>query len=343
MVEKPSEQKSTGSGKASGSAVDRVELARNLFAQLKATAPQSTPSGGAPSSGTSAGGTAATGGTAALAAALGVLPATVGNIRVVGPAAQANAAAATKSRAATGAGAAQTSPVKNLPKKALAVRPPQYRLRFRLLPVTIFLLVLMLGARIGDTWRVFSRDGRLPEVPTLQAETAQTPASPPASKERKDEHAKPTKNAEPAPLPPPIAKPETVDVELVKHLSARREELDSRAKSLDQREALVAITEKRLDQKLAELQNVRQEIQNLLRQMDDKQKAQIESLVRIYESMKPKDAARIFEQLEPDVLLSVVERMKENKTAPILAAMDPMKAKDLTTRLAEQRRLPTVP
>ncbi len=138
-------------------------------------------------------------------------------------------------------------------------------------------------------------------------------------------------------------KPETVDLELVRHLTERREELDGRARQLDQREALMVAAEKRLDQKLAELQGVRNEIQSLLKQIDDKQKAQLESLVRIYETMKPKDAARIFEALEMPVLLEVVERMKEAKTALILGAMDPIKAKDLTTALAERRRLPTVP
>ena len=139
------------------------------------------------------------------------------------------------------------------------------------------------------------------------------------------------------------AKPDTIDLELVKHLTDRREELEKRGRAMEQREALIAAAEKRIDQKMTELQSVRQEIQNLLKQVDDKQRAQIESLVRIYENMKPKDAARIFEALEMPVLMEVVERMKESKTAPVLAAMDPIKAKDLTTALAERRRVPTVP
>jgi flagellar motility protein MotE (MotC chaperone) len=56
--------------------------------------------------------------------------------------------------------------------------------------------------------------------------------------------------------------------------------------------------------------------------------------------MKPKDAARIFEELEMDILLPVVERMKERKTAPILAKMNADKAKAITTELAQRRLLP---
>src|SRR3546814_17091245 len=75
----------------------------------------------------------------------------------------------------------------------------------------------------------------------------------------------------------------------------------------------------------------------------DLSEAQMQSLVKIYESMKPKDAARIFEELDMEVLLEVVERMKERKTAPILAEMNPERAKtgtpELDQRRSEERRV----
>ena len=73
---------------------------------------------------------------------------------------------------------------------------------------------------------------------------------------------------------------------------------------------------------------------------DEETEAQMKSLVKIYEAMKPKDAARIFEQLDLVVLLDVIERMKERKTAPILANMDPERAKTITLELAQRRTLP---
>jgi flagellar motility protein MotE (MotC chaperone) len=56
--------------------------------------------------------------------------------------------------------------------------------------------------------------------------------------------------------------------------------------------------------------------------------------------MKPKDAARIFEQLELDTLLSVAERMKERRLAPVMAQMNPEKAKEMTVQLSKLRNLP---
>lgn len=54
--------------------------------------------------------------------------------------------------------------------------------------------------------------------------------------------------------------------------------------------------------------------------------------------MKPREAARIFEQLDMPVLLDVLEHMKELKASPILASMDPAKARQVTLSLAERRQ-----
>ena len=73
---------------------------------------------------------------------------------------------------------------------------------------------------------------------------------------------------------------------------------------------------------------------------EEEQEQQLTSLVTMYESMKPKDAARILGQLDMDVLLQVVRRMSERKMAPILAAMDPIAAQDLTVQLVTGSALP---
>ena len=62
-----------------------------------------------------------------------------------------------------------------------------------------------------------------------------------------------------------------------------------------------------------------------------------QGLVKVYETMKPKDAATIFNDLSMPVLLQVVDRMKDSKAALILAAMNPDKARDVTAELAQMR------
>jgi len=127
------------------------------------------------------------------------------------------------------------------------------------------------------------------------------------------------------------------EINLLQALGDRRRELDRRERQIAEREALLAAAERRLEEKVASLQKLQETIQASLKQRDGEDTAQIDSLVKIYESMKPKDAARIFDQLAMGVLMPVVERMKERKTAPILAKMTPAKAREVTAELARRR------
>lgn len=128
--------------------------------------------------------------------------------------------------------------------------------------------------------------------------------------------------------------------EMHEDLLARRQQLDSREKALGEREALLEAGKKELDRKFQELSGLRDEIKGLLKAQSQEEEARIASLVKIYEGMKPKDAARIFNTLDTDILLRVVSRMGERKSAAILSVMDAERAKILTTLLAEQKSLP---
>lgn len=251
-------------------------------------------------------------------------------------------------------------------KPADDVRGSRFIFRFRLLPVTIFAAVLLLGVRVVDLWQVVAtRDAPLPEVPVTQARDAQptaavgngkgAPAQPPGrmqlaqaapgspAKEPAPQNAgEGDKKTEGDPLGGDALSPINNE-QLLKHYADRRAELEKSAKDVAMREALLSAAEKRIEQKLKEMEKVRNEIQNLLKMGDERQSQQLESLVKIYETMKPKEAARIFEELDLPVLLDVFQKMKETKTAPILAAMDPLKAKAVTSALVERRILPAVP
>ncbi len=133
------------------------------------------------------------------------------------------------------------------------------------------------------------------------------------------------------------------EIDLLQMLAERRTEIDRREAELDQRGTLLEAAERRIDEKIGELESLRKTIEELLIQRDEQEETQLNSLVKIYESMKPKDAARIFEELDMAVLLDVIERMKERKTAPILARMNPRRAKAITIELAQRRGLPTAP
>ncbi len=132
----------------------------------------------------------------------------------------------------------------------------------------------------------------------------------------------------------------STEIALLQDLAARRAELDARAADLDLREKTLMAVEQQVTVKIDELKRIEVTVQDLLGRFGGAQSARIESLVKIYQNMKPKDAARIFMELDTHVLLDVVERMRESKVAPILALMDPSRAKEITIELALRQSLP---
>lgn len=130
------------------------------------------------------------------------------------------------------------------------------------------------------------------------------------------------------------------EIDVLQSLAKRREALERREKELATREALLNVAEAEVEQKITELKILQTEIEKLLGKQTDVQENRLRSLVKIYENMKPQEAARIMNTLDMDVLLDVIGRMSERRSAPILANMVPDRARAVTIRLAEQRKLP---
>ena len=131
------------------------------------------------------------------------------------------------------------------------------------------------------------------------------------------------------------------EVDVLQSLGARRTELDARAADIDTQSALLDATQKRVDDRLAELKRVEAAVTALLVKTDDAQNAQADSMVTVYSKMKSKDAARIFDDLDDDVLVQVASRMKQAVLAEILGSMGTEKARKLTKMLIMKDRLPT--
>ena len=247
--------------------------------------------------------------------------------------------------------------------------------RLRLLPVLIVVASLTFMVRIGDTYFEIKNMG---EAQAQTADKpAEKPADPAATsidakKPVEDVTAAPPKEALPDPKTADAKKavpalPATPDAskaapimpekkqwqdsesdiddsgirkEVYDDLQQRRQQIEIKEKDLSQREALLKAGTEELNKKVEELTAIKNEIQSLLKQQSTEDAASTDRLVKIYEGMKPKDAARIFDQLDMDVLIPVVSKMSERKLSPIIAVMDATKAKNLTAFLAEQNKLP---
>ncbi len=127
----------------------------------------------------------------------------------------------------------------------------------------------------------------------------------------------------------------------MQNLSKRREELERWENNIQIKEATLDATQKRIDDKIKQIEAMKKQVALLLAQYNTQEDAKIHSLVKIYENMKPSEAARIFDEVEMPILLLVIDSMAEKKAAPILAAMNPKKAKQLTVELANERKINT--
>lgn len=130
------------------------------------------------------------------------------------------------------------------------------------------------------------------------------------------------------------------EIALLQDLSARRQELDAREAGFETRKRLLAEAERRIDEKIAQLAQLEKEILALVEVQEATDNEKFDSLVRVYERMRPRDAARIMESLDISLQLEVATRMREIKMAAILSAMDPAAARELTNRLASRAQLP---
>ena len=209
--------------------------------------------------------------------------------------------------------------------------------RPRLLPLALLGRVALAGVKL----EALLRGGAAPGIVAPAVAQAPPAAAPPAA-------APPAAPAAPAaaapaatPVAPPPAAPDQVaERAVLEALRARRAEIEAREEALAQREMLMAAAERRLADRLEELNGLRQRLEAEGRQRDERTEQGWRQMVRLYEGMRPRDAAGIFDELEMTVLIQVMDRMREAKAAPVLAAMRPERARQLTTELARHRSRP---
>ncbi|HXA70812.1 MAG TPA: hypothetical protein VNW24_10200 [Stellaceae bacterium] len=209
-------------------------------------------------------------------------------------------------------------------------------MKLRLIPMLLAAAVLLLGLKVSDVWEVVRAQTAAPAAPAAPAPdaaseaTAETgPAPPMADAKGSRESAVPA--ADPLMMSPS-------EIEVLQKLSDRRAALERRAQAVSQQEVVLKAAEQRVDEKLAKLKSMEQEIGGLVDQETQQGDARLKGLVKIYETMKPREAARIFEELDTPTVLDVIGQMREAKAAPILASMDPSKAKSVTAALIQRRQ-----
>jgi len=123
---------------------------------------------------------------------------------------------------------------------------------------------------------------------------------------------------------------------ILERLQERRRELEARARELDVREDMLKEEEKKLEARLGEIKEADARLNASMQKKNEAESARLKGLVTMYENMKARDAAKIFDRLDNKVLLDVVTQINPRRMSEILAQMSPEVAERLTVDIANR-------
>jgi len=123
---------------------------------------------------------------------------------------------------------------------------------------------------------------------------------------------------------------------ILERLQSRRQELEARAREIDIRESLLKAAEKRVEARVEELKAVESRITTATQQKSEADTARFKGIITMYEGMKPKDAAKVFDRLEMSVLFEIASQIAPRKMADILGLMSTEAAERLTVEMARR-------
>ena len=123
---------------------------------------------------------------------------------------------------------------------------------------------------------------------------------------------------------------------ILERLQSRRQELDARAREIEIRESLLKEAEKRISSKVDEMKAFETKAASENAQKAEAENARFKGIITMYEGMKPKDAAKVFDRLEMPVLLEIASQIAPRKMSDILGLMQTDAAERLTVELARR-------
>ncbi|MCU0589592.1 MAG: hypothetical protein MUF52_15750 [Syntrophobacteraceae bacterium] len=198
---------------------------------------------------------------------------------------------------------------------------------FSAFTLIVIVLLVKLGLNMGQMlWD--GADSYLPAFPEeVMAEERRT----------KPQDAEAQKKGAPAPQSPaPAAAAPPTLTDMVTHLEHREAELKKREEQMRQKEEYLSRMEQETEKKLKELIVIQKEIQAFRTEKEEAQNGKIKSLAKIYGTMKPKEAAKLLENLDDHLVVSVISTMTADEAGNILGNMDIKKAAKISESLSHR-------
>jgi flagellar motility protein MotE (MotC chaperone) len=246
---------------------------------------------------------------------------------------------------------------------------------FRIIPVVLFAAVCLLalkviglvrgdgytlgsGPHLGETLATRIAASRNPQSQPASANVKQSwaqemfnypdvnvtgsvpdskPASPPPAQKPGANAVDPPKDPGGTPVMIDASKPSSpAERAILERLQERRQEIEARGRELEIRDGLMKAAEMRLEARVAELKSMEARVTAAVQAKEDSDSVRFKSLVAMYENMKPKDAAKIFDRLDLAILVQVTSLINPRKMSDILGQMSSDAAERLTVELANR-------
>ena len=100
------------------------------------------------------------------------------------------------------------------------------------------------------------------------------------------------------------------------------------------RESLLKAAEKQLEARINELRELESRANSAMQNKAEGEAQRLKNLVTMYDNMKAKDAAKIFDRLDLRILVDVANQLNPRRMSDIMALMSAESAERLTVELA---------
>ena len=203
--------------------------------------------------------------------------------------------------------------------------------KFRLLPLFIFVAFLSLSLKISNLFDLYKQDS----APKLSITASQAKAEEKLNKETAEltDVLEKGDSTSPDQKSPQNTAFTSSEILILQELAERREALDLRSKEIDKRAIQLKVADTEIDKKLKQLKEYEERLNKLINRYSEQEKENIASLVKLYSSMKPKDAARIFDTMDLEITVAILKGMKPSASSAILSQMNAEKAQAITAEL----------
>ena len=113
----------------------------------------------------------------------------------------------------------------------------------------------------------------------------------------------------------------------------RAQDYEKRKHTLDKREADITMEQERINYQKDSLSTVKQQLDMLIGQKEGIKEERIKKLAKVYEGMRPEDAAPILSELDDLTIVNILLQMEDRRVSKILGQMSVDRATEISQRL----------